>query len=268
VIEFSVSLIEFVLATLVPIYVGMSCILVIGNVTHLDIRYLSAFALGILFWFLFDTINDAIGLGVNEGYSFDYHQTGLVLLFVAGFIIVTLFSVPSRERTTNNSDISLVLGIITAFGMGIHGFGEGLGFGELAARTQATTVLDAIGGVGGGISYFLHKLLESTIVTVVFLDAARNQGLSIRRQLEQMAIVGLVFGVPSLIGEIVAYYIPIDASYFFAVGAGSAVSVTLLVAKSIFGNSEEDTSYSRWIWISLSVLLGFFLLYGAALFHS
>jgi hypothetical protein len=265
-IEFSVSFVEFALATIIPIYCGMFCGIVIGNATHISTRYLSAYALGLLFWFLFDTMNDAVQLGVNEGYTFDFHQTGLVLLFFTGFLLLT-FLIARKIETTANSYFPLLLGILVAFGMGIHGIGEGLEFGGLAAGTQATSVFDAIGGVGGGISYFLHKLLESTIVIVIFLAVARTRSLSIRKQLGQMAIVGLMFGIPSVIGEAVAYYIPLDASYFFALGAGAALSVALYVMRLIFRDAEE-TIYSEWIGISLAVILGFFLLYGAALFHS
>jgi hypothetical protein len=266
-IEFTVSFIEFALATLVPIYVGILSMIVIYSEIHLGTRYLSAYAFGLLLWFFFDTLNDAVQLGVNEGYSFDYRQTSLVLLFIAGFLFLTLFSGPIT--TMENGASPVLLGVLVAFGIGIHGFGEGLGFGGLAAGTPATSVLEAIGGVGGGISYFLHKLLESTIVSVVFLNAAKFRSLSTRKQVSQMAIVGLIFGMPSLIGEAVAYYIPVDTSYFFAMGAGAALSVSLHVMKPIFlGSGAENTTYSQWVGISLSLLLGFFLLYGAALFHS
>jgi len=115
----------------------------------------------------------------------------------------------------------------------------------------------------------LHKLLESTIVIVVFLAAARAQNMSIRKQVRQAVVIGLIFGIPSVIGEAVAYYMPIDATYFFAMGAGAALSVALYVIRPIFRESGDKTTiYSRWVGISLSILLGFFLLYGAALFHS
>ena len=270
-IGFSVSFIEFAVATFTPIYGGMLSLIIIGDITHVNTRYLSAYALGLLFWFFFDTMNDAVQLGVNNGYTIDFHQTGLVLFFVTGFFLLTLFGgrTTEREDTVRNDAFPILVGILVAFGMGIHSFGEGLEFGGLAAGTQAVSVLDAIGGVGGGMSYFLHKLLESTIVTVVFLAAARAQNMSIRKQVRQAVVIGLIFGIPSVIGEAVAYYMPIDATYFFAMGAGAALSVALYVTRPIFRESGDKTTiYSRWVGISLSILLGFFLLYGAALFHS
>ena len=89
-IEFGVSFIEFVLATFVPIYVGMFLLIALSNVTRVDTRYLSAYALGLLFWFFFDTLNDAVQLDVNQGYSFDFNHIGLVTLFIIGFLLFTL----------------------------------------------------------------------------------------------------------------------------------------------------------------------------------
>ena len=269
-IEFTESFIEFALATLVPIYAGMIAVILLVSVTHIKTRYLSAFALGLLLWFLFDTMNDAVQLGVNEGYIFDFHQTLLVLLFVAGFFLLTLSrgTIVTNYTKAENSVLPPLVALMVALGMGIHGFGEGLEFGALAAGTPAVNVLDAIGGVGGGVSYFLHKLLESIIVVAVFVAAPRTS-ISIDKQVRQTAIIGLIFAIPSMIGEAVAYYIPMNTTYFFAMGAGAAVSVALEVIRPIFGEGgNEDVSFSQWLGISFSVLLGFFFLYGAALFHS
>jgi hypothetical protein len=269
-IEFGTSFIEFVLATFIPIYIEMFFVVFLSNAARINIRYLSAYALGLLFWFFLDTMNDAVQLGVNDGYAFDFQHTGLVILFIIGFLLLTILGrSPRKENLIKTSIFPVLLPIVVGLGMGIHGIGEGVEFGGLAAGTQATSVLDAIGGFGGAIGYVLHKLLESTIVIIVFVGVARAQGLPIRKQLWQVVIVGLAFGIPSAIGEAVAYYVQIDASYFYAMGAGAALSVALQVIRPIFGdNNGDEIGYSQWIRISLAMLLGFFLLYGAALFHS
>ena len=267
-IEFTSSFVEFALATFIAIYGGMFLVIILSNITGVNTRYLSAYALGLLFWFFFDAMNDAVQLGVNEGYVFEFRQTGLVLLFIGGFLALALLGNPSDRNVMKRKRFPLLLGILTGIGLGIHGIGEGLEFGGLAAGTQATSVLGAIGG-GSGLSYVLHKLLESTIIIVIFLGLARTQSLSSRDQLRQSIFVGLAFGIPSVIGEAGGYYMPIDASYSFALGAGAALSVALQVSRLIFSRSSDDElNYSQWIGVSLAVLLGFFLLYGTALFHS
>ena len=67
-IDFASSFTQFVLATFISLDLGMLFILLIRETVHVNIRNLSAFAFGLLFWFFLDTLNDAIQLDVNEGY--------------------------------------------------------------------------------------------------------------------------------------------------------------------------------------------------------
>ena len=271
-IEFGVSFGGFVLATFVPIYVGMFLLVALSNAARVDIRYLSAYALGLLFWFFFDTLNDAAQLEVNQGYGFDLSHIGLVAVFVVGFLLFTLLggrlsSRPAASASENRSP--LLVAMLVALGMAVHGIGEGIAFGALSAATQASTILDAIGGVSGGIAYVLHKLLESTMVIVVFIALARANGLPFRKQLWQTVMIGLMFGIPSAAGEVIGYSVPIDSTWFYAIGAGAALFVALQVVKPIFAmNMDEGVTYSQWVRISGAMILGFLLLYFTALLHS
>jgi hypothetical protein len=274
-IEFSVSLIEFVLATFIPLYLGMIFITYSQMKFKLDVRYLSAFALGLLFWFFFDTMNDAVQLGVNEGYDFTTSAThsGLVGVFVSGFFVIAVLSTYFISRKTGegrNSILELfITGIIAAVGMGFHGIGEGIEFGGLSAQTQAVTVLDAIGGVSGGVAYVIHKFLEATIVAIVYLGISIGENESFRSKLSKIAVLGLAFGVPSALGEVIGYFIQVDSAYFYALGVGAALSVALLVVFPLFRYSKDRRlSYSQWMWTMLAMFIGFLCLYGAALFHS
>jgi len=105
-------------------------------------------------------------------------------------------------------------------------------------------------------------------VIVVFITLARTTGLPFRKQLWQTLMIGLVFGIPSMVGEVAGYSVPINSSWFYAMGAGAALYVVLQVVKPIFANREGEVTYSQWIRISAAMILGFLLLYAAALFHS
>jgi ZIP family zinc transporter len=268
-IDFASSFAQFILATFIPLYSGMLFVILLRRL-DVDIRILSAFALGLLFWFFLDTSNDAIQLGVNEGYSFGFHHAALLLLFVVSFLTLALFggfAVLVRAGTKHARSSTLLVALLVALGMGFHGIGEGLGFGATAAGTSASSVLDAIGGYGGGIAYVLHKFLEASIVMIVFVALTGNVGMPIRRKLSQIAVVGLAFGIPSVVGEVVGYYAPIDSSYFFALGGGAALFVALQVVRPIFVGDRQMTC-SQWVKIVLAVLIGFLSLYAAAAFHA
>jgi hypothetical protein len=269
-IDFLASFIQFVIATFVPLYIGMLLIAVLRWKLQFSIRYLSAFAIGLLFWFFLDTLNDAIQLGVNEGYSFGFEHTALILLFVVGFLSLVLVSgIPMRRGAWGASQsTALITGIIVALGMGFHGIGEGLEFGGTSAGTPALTVLDAIGGYSGGLAYVLHKFLEATIVMTVFACLIASERVDLRRQVWHILTLGLMFGLPSALGEIIGYYAPIDASYSYALGGGAALFVALLAIRPIWGEAWKDgLTYSAYFKTMLTVLIGFLCLYGAAMFH-
>jgi hypothetical protein len=271
-IGFAAAFTEFVIATFVPIYVGMFLLVAVSNGTHVQTRYLSAYALGLLFWFFFDTLNDAAQLDVNQGFSFELDHIGLVAAFILCFLVFTLLGGWLSSKGWNDSGKNtapFLIAVLVALAMGIHGIGEGVGFGGLAAGTQASTTLDAIGGISGGIAYVLHKLLESTIVIAVFIALARTNGLPIRKQLWQTVLIGLMFGIPSAAGEVAGYSVALDSTWFYAMGAGAALFVVLQVVRPIFAaNKKEEITYSQWVRISGAMLLGFLLLYVAALLHS
>jgi hypothetical protein len=269
-LNFPSSFIQFVIATFVPLYFGMLLVAVLRWRLHFSTRYLSAFAIGLLFWFFLDTLNDAIQLGVNEGYSFGFEHTTLILLFVVGFLSLALLSgIPMRRRAMGSSQsIALTTGILVALGMGFHGIGEGLEFGGTSAGTPALTVLDAIGGYSGGLAYVLHKFLEATIVMTVFVCLIASERVDLRKGVWHILILGLMFGLPSALGEIVGYYAPFDASYSYALGGGAALFVALLAIRSIWGDAwKGGLTYSEYVRMMLAALLGFLCLYGAAMFH-
>lgn len=269
-IDFPTSFAEFVIATFAPLYLGMLLVAVLRWKLHFSSRYLSAFAVGLLFWFFLDTLNDAIQLGVNEGYSFGFEHAALLLLFVFGFLSLVLLSGFSMRRGAmgTSQSIALATGILVALGMGFHGIGEGLEFGGTSAGTSALTVLDAIGGYSGGVAYVLHKFLEATIVMTVFVCLLATERIDLRKQVWQILILGLMFGLPSALGEIVGYYAPIDASYSYALGGGAALFVAALAIRPIWGDAwKSGLTYSEYVKMMLTVLVGFLCLYGAAMFH-
>lgn len=271
-ILFGVSFVEFVLATFIPLYVGMLLTGVIRT-AGFESRYLSAFGLGLLLWFFLDTLNDAIQLGVNEGYDFNLQHSGLLLMFILGFLAIALPAGVGLSKTTHIYQSERVgrflTALLVAIGMGFHGVAEGLQFGGLSAGTTTTTVLDAIGGLGGGVAYVLHKLLEASLVMIVFIALVESKRFSLRDEWKRVALLGLAFGIPSAIGDIVGYFVEVNSTYLFALGGGAALVVALLAVRPIWGQGwKGDLTYSKYIKMMLMVLLGFLCLYGAAMFHA
>jgi hypothetical protein len=81
--------------------------------------------------------------------------------------------------------------------------------------------------------------------------------------------LGLAFGIPSAIGDVVGFYVEVNSTYIFALGGGAALVVALLAVRPIWGQGwKGDLPYSKYVKMMLMVLLGFLCLYGAAMFHA
>lgn len=267
-IDFVFSFFQFVLATFVSLYLGMLCVLLAREVMHIDVRYLSAFALGLLFWFFLDTLNDGIQLDVNEGLSYGFQHIVLLSLFVTGFVFLAFVGgrLMSTRTAAEKSQRPLLVGILVAVGMGFHGIGEGLAFGGTSAGTSAVTILDAIGGYAGGAAYVLHKLLEATIVMIVYVSLTDDE-LGLGKKLSHLVILGLTFGLPSALGDVIGYFFAVDVSYLYAMGGGAALFVALLAVRPIFVEARSEFSYGQWVRVALALLFGFLALYAAASLH-
>src|SRR5216684_8264210 len=90
---FADSFLPWTASTLIPAFVGLLVIVLIGM--KLQARYVAAFAFGILFWFFVDTITGAASLDVNSGFSGGVGQLAMIGLFVIG---VLFFFLVDRNR--------------------------------------------------------------------------------------------------------------------------------------------------------------------------
>src|SRR6266581_8771928 len=161
---FTESFLQWAASTLIPAFVGLLLIVLVG--TKLQAKYVAAFAFGILLWFFVDTITGAASLDVNSGFSGGAGQLARVGLFVIGLLF--FFSI-DRNRNIFSPQLAigkygLAIPVLVAAALGVHGLGEGAAFGGTAALTANTSLLDTFGGISGGVAYVLHKALEPMII--------------------------------------------------------------------------------------------------------
>jgi len=83
----------------------------------------------------------------------------------------------------------------------------------------------------------------------------------LKTRLSRSLILGLLAGIPTIIGLAVALMVPVDATIFFAIGAAAVVYIEY---KLILNLTRRDDAV---LYIAV-FLLGFYLMYLAALFHS
>jgi hypothetical protein len=262
-LPFAESFLAWTAATALPALVGLALIRLVSEA--ISPRYTAAFGLGIFFWFFVDTIQGSSNLLVNEGFKGGIDQFAAVLLFMIGALL--LLSADGRLFSSGPTALGFVVPFLAAFAVGIHGFGEGSAFGSTASQTSSTSLLDAFGGVSAGAAYALHKMLEPMMVGALYSAYARESQRSVGQSVRDLLLLGLAFVLPSLVGAATGYFLSYDATYLFALGAGTSVYAALRLAKQIFGGQASSGRIESFK-VALAVFIGFILIYFAALLHS
>ena len=264
---FAESFLPWTASTLIPAFVGLFLIVWVGM--KLQTRYVAAFAFGTLFWFFVDTITGAASLDVNSGFSGGVGQLAILGLFVIGLLF--FFSI-DRNRNIFSPQLAvgkygLAIPVLVAAALGIHGLGEGAAFGGTAALTTSTPLLNAFGGISGGVAYVLHKALEPMIIGVCYRAYSILPAKNATGRLRDLAVLSMIFAIPSLIGAASGYYLTYDSSYFYALGTGTAIYAAVRLFGPIFDNAKAASSKES-ITMAVLITLGLLTIYFAALFHS
>jgi hypothetical protein len=263
-------------ATLIPIYIALYLLTYLKSIPT---RYLAGLGLGLALWYFIDTMGDAAYIDVNEGFTGGLPHLSLVVAFILGVTALSLFDyfavlkVISGAATNQTSQkiVSKSLFLIPAAVAGvsgIHGLGEGWDFSSVAHYGSGTTLTAMFGGLQALASYPAHKFLEASIFGVMYVAfVGRNEFA--KKEAWHLPVLGLLFGLPSVIGASIGYSVSLDTTVFYAFGVTSAMYAALRLVEAIqptFVIGQNNPAYLGGR-IFLALAIGFFLLYLAALLH-
>jgi zinc transporter ZupT len=138
----------------------------------------------------------------------------------------------------------VAMALMISIGIGLHNFGEGLAIGA---------------------SVVLGEIALSTFLIVGFMIHNTTEGLAIvsplaktkvRRMIGKIIIMGLIAGVPTIIGTWIGGFIysPIAAIIFLSIGAGAIFQVVFLIYQ---GMAKEETERGGKIMSDASIIAGF-----------
>jgi zinc transporter ZupT len=266
-IGFAESLLAWLGLTLLPAFTGLLVITCTSR--RVPVRYVVAFAFGILFWFFVDTISGSAVLDVNSSFGGGLAQVGVVVLFLVG-VIFFFWVDRSRDLLSPQAAVGkygLTIPLLVAIALGIHGLGEGAAYGATAYSTSSTSLLNAFGGVSAGVAYMLHKGLEPVMVGACYSFYNKPEGGTGGNWFRNVLLLSVVFVIPSLLGAATGYLVAYDTTYLFALGTGAAIYVVFRLAGPLFVPSGAGTRGGP-MKVAVSWLLGIMALYVSALFHS
>jgi len=257
---------EAVLVTFICLYLGIFTPPLIAGKSTSRLTVLMAAASGIMCWSFLDLMNDAALLGVNQGFS-----GGLAHVFIAGVFALALLVLFWLDRLSTNTGrrkgrglmVTFGTALLVALGVGFHSLGEGVEIGSLIGYSYAlagasSNLITAIGGLGSGVAYVVHKFLEGFVIGVF--------AAAIKTRLVRGLGLGLLAGIPTLIGLTVALIVPVDSTVFFAGGAAAVIYIEYKLVPNLI--SQPYRRGGGAILYLLFFLLGFYLMYLAGLFHS
>jgi len=269
--QVATDLVAAVLATFIPLYAGAFTPRILNlrrKSASKTLILLSAVSAGIMFWFFLDIMGEAALLDVNQGLNAPT-GTALVIhvvlpvLFAASVVSLLGLELYSKRKTsisekTSTAPSEIFAGVtssvaaLAALGIGFHALGEGVTIG--ASISNSSSLIEAIGGVSPGIAYVLHKVLEGLVVGAFSLLA----GL---RSVRRIGLLGFLSGFPTVLGLLVGLPSLVQASYFFALGGGAAMYIEIKLIPVFAGARFDSVSIAF-------MLLGFYSMYVAGLFHS
>jgi hypothetical protein len=294
-LDYGLTVGSIALGTLIPAFIALY---LFPNLKSVPTKYLAALGIGLTFWFWTDTIGDATYLDVNaaawppSAFGGLYHFA-VIFAFILGIAALAVLdhfavpsptsyeSVPNGAATTGQvSGKSVSSGFVTgalffvpvavAAVMGIHGLGEGWDFAGVAVGVSGSTdIVTAFGGWNPVVSYPLHKFFEASIISIAYTIYVQRNSIA-KKAGWHLLVLGLLFGLTSVIGSMVGYFVSLDTTFFYAFGVTSGMYAAIRLAGPLILNTKGSTgTIPSYLGAKTFVFLGvgFFLLYFAALLH-
>jgi ZIP family zinc transporter len=137
----------------------------------------------------------------------------------------------------------VVIALMISIGIGLHNFGEGLAIGASVVLGEIALSTFLI------VGFMIHNTTEGFAI-VAPLAKTRT-----RRMVGKMIIMGLIAGIPTIIGTWIGGFIysPVAAIIFLSIGAGAIFQVVFLIYHGI-ARSEADKGN---IMSDASIIAGF-----------
>ena len=207
---------------LIPIVLGMFWLPLLRELGPRTMTFLMAATVGLLVFLGIDATSEALELGATLGGAFQ--GSGIVGIGILGTWLL-LDAISRRQKAVRQSETSqrMALATVIAVGIGLHNLGEGLAIGAAYAIGAASL------GTFLVIGFIIQNITEGLGIVV---PLAKD-----KPKLSSLALLGLIGGVPAIIGTWVGGLIYSQALsvLFLAIGAGAVFQVAFEIARQSIG---------------------------------
>lgn len=234
----------------IPIFLGLFWFPALRQLGWKWMVFLLAVTAGLLIFLGLDTLAEA--LEQADLVPGPFQGIGLIGIgAVATFLLLEQIS--HHQTATGKSEVAqrLSLAYLIATGIGLHNLGEGLAIGA---------------------AYNIGEIALGTFLVVGFIIQNISEGLGIiapvlrdRPGVRHLALMGLIGGVPAIVGAWIGGFAPSPtlAVLFLAIGTGAIFQVLYEITKMIH---KDTTKTPLPLTVFAGVIVGMLILWGTGLF--
>ena len=210
----------------IPVFLGLLWLPFLKGLPAGWYQFFLALTVGLLAFLGVDALVEAVE--TTERTPETYQGVGVLTIgFSLSFLILSAIGLRSQMRTKEAGEAyqRLVLAFLIAFGIGVHNLGEGLAIGGAYAIGEVT--LGALLVLG----FMIHNVTEGVAIIAPIAQ--------IRPSLRNLGLMGLLAGVPTILGTWIGgfSYSAIWAVFFLAIGAGAVFQVILQIVRQMGAGS-------------------------------
>jgi zinc transporter ZupT len=210
----------------IPVGIGMLWLPWMESIDRRWVQFLMALTLGLLAFLGVDAILEGSDFAGSGSQAFG----GATLVFLgAGVAYLALAGVDAwlRARRARGSEAASPwrLSFLVALGIGLHNLGEGLAIGSSYA----------IGSLALGAALVVGFALHNTTEGLAIVAPVARGATKARGNLGRLAGLGVLAGVPAVLGAFVgaSAFNPSLAAFMFGLGAGAVAQVIVQIAPSV-----------------------------------
>ena len=244
---------------IVPIMIGLAWYPTLRRLTVSSWNFILFFTVGLLVFLGAETVVEGIEMSGGKMVAETFHPAVLFfILVISTFLLLQVFTQRGRNSSGTQSESrgGITLAYMVALGIGLHNLGEGLAIGTAYSTGELTLGATLV------IGFALHNTTEGLAI----ISPLARQSLNLKRLIKHLTLLGVVAGVPTIVGAWIGGFAPSTfwGIIFMAIGAGAIFQVVYSITFQIFSRTENPKYLFNFINFA-GLMLGFGVMFGTAL---